>query len=369
MKTNAKDFIIEHINTGDYSPGYKLKSERELAEDFNIPRSQIHKILQELVAEGYLDCKRGSGYTVYANFARNKKTTRIACLFQFGTANIHRTDSAIGILAIKAAMRNMTITPICYEGQDSSKFTEALTQIIEREEYDALLVQPVWNVDYTEGLSLALANHIPIVCRDFCQIAPALPTVSPNHYALGFMAAKILSAKGYQRPLYIGYSPDSRLHSGMQKYAGFVNGASKYSLRCDDEIFIRDPEEFSCLQRRIKEKMAEEKIDSIFASTWTFAYHTVQVLHECDINPSNSKPGFLSSEFFTSDFPAYKRIDSLVTNNELYAEKTLDMLEDCIKNRFMSVTSSLVINPQYSPGDTLPQKTLYINCTQKAGVF
>lgn len=357
MKTNAKDFIIEQINTGDYPPGYKLKSERELAEDFGIPRSQIHKILQELVDEGYLDCKRGSGYTVYANFSRKKKTLRIACLYQFGNANIHRTDSAIGILAIKAAMRNMTITPICYEGQDSSKFTNALSKTIESEDYDALLVQPVWDVDYTEGLSLALSKHIPIVCRDFCQIAPALPTVSPNHYAIGFMAAKTLSSKGYKRPLYIGYSTDSRLHSGMQKYTGFAAGAYKYQLRCDDGIFISKSEEFSCLQDKIKEKMAEEKFDSIFASTWTFAYHSVLALHEYDLNPSGAKPGFLSSEFFTSDFPAYKRIDSIVTNNELYAEKTLDMLEDSIKNRYMSCTSSLVINPQYSPGTTLPQRT------------
>ena len=59
-----KDLIMEKINSGEYSEGDKIPSERDLAETYHISRLTVRQALTEMVQEGRLNKKHGKGYFV-----------------------------------------------------------------------------------------------------------------------------------------------------------------------------------------------------------------------------------------------------------------------------------------------------------------
>lgn len=59
--TYIREYILKQIQTGVYMPGHAIPSERELAAQFQVNRMTIRKAIEELMYEGLLIRKKGSG--------------------------------------------------------------------------------------------------------------------------------------------------------------------------------------------------------------------------------------------------------------------------------------------------------------------
>ena len=58
------DYIRRNITDGKISRGEKLPSTRLLAGNLQISRSTVESAYEQLLSEGYIESKRGSGYYV-----------------------------------------------------------------------------------------------------------------------------------------------------------------------------------------------------------------------------------------------------------------------------------------------------------------
>lgn len=63
--------LKDQIITGKWKPGYKIPSENELAEIFNVSRMTVREALQALVALDLLEKKRGRGTFVKNSFTES----------------------------------------------------------------------------------------------------------------------------------------------------------------------------------------------------------------------------------------------------------------------------------------------------------
>ncbi len=61
LYTRIKEYIAEMILSGKLKPESKIQSEREFSEDLGVSRMTVRKALTELVNEGLLERKHGSG--------------------------------------------------------------------------------------------------------------------------------------------------------------------------------------------------------------------------------------------------------------------------------------------------------------------
>lgn len=68
LYSQLKNYIIGKINSGEYEVGYKLPSEKELMEFFDVSRTTVRQSVDLLIREGYLEIKRGIG-----TFVRKQK--------------------------------------------------------------------------------------------------------------------------------------------------------------------------------------------------------------------------------------------------------------------------------------------------------
>ena len=65
IKQTIKNRIINKV----YKPGEKIPSENELADEFRVNRLTVRQAIFQLVQEGFLSTKRGSGTFVTRNEA------------------------------------------------------------------------------------------------------------------------------------------------------------------------------------------------------------------------------------------------------------------------------------------------------------
>ncbi|MET9785968.1 GntR family transcriptional regulator [Streptomyces canus] len=56
--------LRSRISGGDYRPGYHLPPQRALAEEFEVSRDTIQRVLEELKSEGWIESRQGSGSKV-----------------------------------------------------------------------------------------------------------------------------------------------------------------------------------------------------------------------------------------------------------------------------------------------------------------
>ncbi len=67
IQEQIKDWLKSHIESGDWTVGTKIPTQRKLASQFNVNRSTVQFALDELKAEGLLESKMGSGVFVANN--------------------------------------------------------------------------------------------------------------------------------------------------------------------------------------------------------------------------------------------------------------------------------------------------------------
>ena len=57
----VKEYIINHIQSGQWQPGFQIPSENELTQSQNMSRMTIHRALRELTTDGWLMRVQGAG--------------------------------------------------------------------------------------------------------------------------------------------------------------------------------------------------------------------------------------------------------------------------------------------------------------------
>lgn len=57
----VKDFVLEKVKSGEYQPGFKIPTERELSAQLGISRNTVSAAYKELLLEGVLEARQGRG--------------------------------------------------------------------------------------------------------------------------------------------------------------------------------------------------------------------------------------------------------------------------------------------------------------------
>jgi GntR family transcriptional regulator len=64
VTANVENTVRGWISTGEYAPGARLPSERQLAADLGAGRTTVRLVLAKLAAEGLIRSEHGRGYFV-----------------------------------------------------------------------------------------------------------------------------------------------------------------------------------------------------------------------------------------------------------------------------------------------------------------
>lgn len=253
------EILQEKIEQGFYPVGIRLPSERKLAAEFDVPQSQIHKKLQQLVENGLLECFRGNGYFVRQGKPAAGKLNKIALCWEQKNPDYAFEDFYVGLLFNLAPeyAQNITIFNI---PEEPSLQNELILQLI-HDGFEGIFCYPHFVRELLPAFIELKIQGIPLIFWDYSPLPGIFPAVGIDHFQSCMLAAQILA--GQNMPVtYLGFqeSEQNRL-----KYLGFHSGCRQFDVTIEKEILLPYSIAFQSEESSIENELAPGKL--YFTST------------------------------------------------------------------------------------------------------
>ena len=252
------EVLQERIEQGFYPLGKRLPSERKLAREFDVPQSQIHRKLQELVSSGILECYRNNGYFIRAGKPAAEKLNKIALCWENTGSNANE-DFYVGMLLNLAPEYKQNIT--LFNMPRNEKAQNDLFNYLIHEGFDGIYCYPHFINSFLPAFADIISCNIPLIFWDYSPLPGVFPSVGVDHFRSSQLAAEIIA--GQKKDVtYLGFegSEQHRL-----KHLGFRTGCRHYRVNIAEEIFFPFENVFNSAAIDFDGKLAPGKL--YFTST------------------------------------------------------------------------------------------------------
>ncbi|NJD04498.1 MAG: LacI family transcriptional regulator [Ruminiclostridium sp.] len=267
------DFLKNEILGGEYKPGDKFPSIRDLADKYGISKITVNSVISNLVTEGLLYVEQGKGTYVSEKKPHSLKSKKMigVMLFDF------RLESDVEIGLFNGIQENLKddYFVIPYNSYDNVEmFYKGLKGFMELDVDGIIMVPPAsedYDVDFTKSI---LFKDVPIVL-----INRKIPSLKADFFSLDFMkstyrAVKHVLNKGRKHILLAKHESPS---IGIEMCEGYYMALEESGIFKDRRCVVtwrRDGEDAEdVLRQHIQE------VDGIVASDY-FIYKARKVIYE-----------------------------------------------------------------------------------------
>ncbi|MBQ7257715.1 MAG: GntR family transcriptional regulator [Abditibacteriota bacterium] len=292
-KDTVINYIKEQINIKKWSPGFKIFSENQLVEYLSVSRLTVRLAIKDLINEGILEARRGSG-TYVKTIVKQKKYIVILTRLDSYTGDSKYTFRNY-IELLKKQIKEIGFTPILYIGDDNIQIKESLSVKFEE----------IAGVIFLNGLNKDL------------------------NYLINFLKAPIISTLGYEYIITPGVILNYqelifKINSLIQKY-NFKNII----------IFTHFPR---------KKNYLYYAIDSVFHNFkvihTTLSYKNLMNSDDFNKTIKSLKQApdcivFMDDTIYLSAFPYFQKYQSILKNTKFITHssgyiKTIDEYKTCL---------------------------------------
>jgi DNA-binding FadR family transcriptional regulator len=156
-----RQFILAGAADGSLNPGYRLPTERELAQRFSVPRNAVRKTLAQLEAEGSITRHVGRG-----TFLTGRVPAIGSSAPQAGTVHTGPAELMEARLRIEPALAELIVT-----NATSADFERMETCLDKAEKAGTLDEFELWDAALHEALAHATHNRFVIRVMDMVTAA------------------------------------------------------------------------------------------------------------------------------------------------------------------------------------------------------
>ncbi|HHW48467.1 MAG TPA: GntR family transcriptional regulator [Clostridiaceae bacterium] len=232
-----KKEILNKIKT--MPPNERIPSRNDLMKEYNVTRTTIDRAISELIGEGYLYSKDGSGTYVSENVSSIVQKSSVKTV-NWGVIlpNIMH-DTYPGILRGVEDVANECgrSTIICNTDNNFEKQANYIIKLIESG-VEGIVIVPVISDEVSDitPFKLLQEKNIPFVfCNRSVTGISSAPTVMSNSFYGGYIATKHLIKQGYRR---IGYISRPLYQVSLDRYQGYKSAVAEAGIDLGDNYVI-----------------------------------------------------------------------------------------------------------------------------------
>ena len=242
------EWIRQCLDTGKLQTGDKLESENEIGLRFGISRQTVRHALSILEREGIIESRQGSGNYVLPvkevsesspRKNMNSKTAVVVSTYVNGYIFPKIIQGMEKVLEKENWKIRITFTHNRYETE-----RKVLTQLIEDEDVDGLIIEPARtglpspNLEYYRKLQ---ERGIPIVFFHSYFREMDIPHVSIDDKRAGYLAAEHLIEQGHRKIAGLFKLDDGQ---GQRRFSGYMQALSEYGMKIrNQQVVWLDTEE------------------------------------------------------------------------------------------------------------------------------
>lgn len=225
--------LLEILKTNNWETGDRFHSETQLCNKFDVSRQTVRKALAQLVDEGFLIKKHGSGtfITEKAIAKRNVKTNVIGILVTYLSDYIF----PVIINQLEQQFTRAGFAVQLASSGNSTKLEGELLQKMLQNNVDGIILEPTRSAFPSPNINLykeLTKQKYPMVTihSNFDEVD--IPTVALNDKKAGFLACEHLFKKHHQN---IGAIIKADDLQGHNRYKGILEAHSQRNLIFDDK--------------------------------------------------------------------------------------------------------------------------------------
>ena len=284
LYNRIKKDILEHIK--DLNLEEKIPSRTVLVNKYNVTRTTVDRAISELIGEGYLYSKDGSGTYVLKNNSNGTDTNLPLTNNSWGVVlpNI-MYDTYPGILrgVEDIAHEHGISVIICNTDDLLSKQSGYIYKLADLKVEGIIIVPAVSEKNDLKPFNLLHEKNIPFI---FCNRGiPGVkaPMVLSNNFYGGYILTKHLISCGYRNIAFISHAVYS---IPMERYQGYVSALSEAGIDINDDLVIFEPPNVKKRGYESTKMLIKNGItDAIFCYNDTTASGAYDALSEAGLNP------------------------------------------------------------------------------------
>ena len=228
-----KEILKQYFENEQYKAGQKIPSENELISRFDVSRNTVRQTLSELVNEGFVYKRHGSG-SFFSGKKQNQENTSflIGVITPFISYYIY-PPIIQGIDDIAHKHRYNIILGSSRGDQD--KEIACLEQLLARN-IDGLLIEPAGgfqDIHDSRVFPLLKELSIPVMYLNWVIQDPDSSFVSVNDFEGGLRATEFLLESGHRRIACV--YPNDHV-PGLQRYKGYRKALKNHGIEYVDEL-------------------------------------------------------------------------------------------------------------------------------------
>jgi GntR family transcriptional regulator of arabinose operon len=229
-----KEILNQHFENEHYTADQKIPSENELIKQFAVSRSTVRQALAELVREGCIYKRPGSGSFFSGRFSKAKEGPQPSHLIGVITALpsyiYPQIIQGINEIASKRTYNIVLGSSHAHWEKELACLEQLLTRGI-----DGLILEPANGIQHLQdsGFFERLTKlSVPIVLINWVLDVPNVSYVSLDDVEGGFRATSYLIQAGHRRIAYI--YPENI--PGLHRYQGYRNALKTYGIIPDSRL-------------------------------------------------------------------------------------------------------------------------------------
>ena len=229
-----KEILYQHFENEHYTADQKIPSENELTRKFNVSRSTVRQALAELVNEGCIYKKPGSGSFFSGQLSKEQEEPQPSHLIGVITALPSYIYPQI-IQGINEVAHKRTYNIVLGSSNANwEKELACLDQLLARG-IDGLIIEPSDSIHHLRdsGFFERLTTFsVSIVLINWVLDVPNVSYVSLDDVEGGFRATSYLIEAGHRRIAYL--YPEN--NPGIQRYQGYRKALETYGISPDSRL-------------------------------------------------------------------------------------------------------------------------------------
>ncbi len=336
-----KDTLLSWGKEGQLTPGSKLPIEGELAKIFSASRQTVRQAVGELVQEGILERKQGSG-TYLRDRRTNSASPTVEAQYIIGVITTYISDYIFPhiIRGIEERLSIDGYSPLLFSTQnDPQKERRALEAILARS-VDGVIVEPTKSaVTSTNGDLFAelQTRGIPVVMLHATYDELDVPKIEVNDHLGAVLATEHLISLGHTK---IGGIMKIDDKQGMRRFEGFLHAGGTFTNDLMS-FYTTEGQLLVCQQYvdRLMKMTPTERPTAVFCYNDAIASDFIVKLRERGFSVPNdiSVIGFDDSQLATLSSPPLTTIEHPKMSMGIKAAETiLQLLHDPDSSRSIS---------------------------------
>ncbi|WP_163182673.1 GntR family transcriptional regulator [Neobacillus sedimentimangrovi] len=230
----VKKRILEDIQV--LEADQRIPSRIQLAKKYGVTRTTIERAISELVGEGYLYAKDGSGTYISGSFSNKGNDSSNQNVKRWGVIlpNILE-DTYPGILRgiEDVASQHSIVTQVCNHDNDPDKQNHYIQNMLNVGIDGIVLVPSIIEDGNVSVFKWMEEKEIPFVACNRSIASIQSPKVISNSYHGGYLATKHLIEQGYQN---IAYIASLSYSISIERYQGYLAAITDFGLTPNEEF-------------------------------------------------------------------------------------------------------------------------------------